>query len=69
MLVGLINTGCKSKEGEIKKIRDLDFTVVDDEDIPGELKEIIDEKKKTPLNFHILIKIIYIYCSRIWYAR
>ena len=48
VLVGLINTGCKSKEGEIKKIRDLDFTVVDDEDIPGELKEIIDEKKENP---------------------
>lgn len=40
--------GCKEKEDEIKKLRDLDFTVVPDEDIPGVLKEIIEEKKEQP---------------------
>jgi len=36
------------KEDEIKKIRDLDFTVVEDADLPGELKELIEEKKAEP---------------------
>ena len=40
--------GCKSESTEIKKIKDLDFTVVEDADLPGELKEIIDEKKEAP---------------------
>jgi hypothetical protein len=44
--IGLI--GCKSEDTDIKKIKDLDFTVVEDADLPGELKEIIDEKKEEP---------------------
>ncbi|HWT73868.1 MAG TPA: protease complex subunit PrcB family protein [Mobilitalea sp.] len=40
--------GCKSENTDIKKIKDLDFTVVEDADLPGELKEIIDEKKEEP---------------------
>lgn len=45
-------SGCKKEESEIKKIRDLDFTVVEDADLPGELKEIIDEKKEKPFRLH-----------------
>lgn len=45
-------SGCKKEEQEIKKIRDLDFTVVEDADLPGELKEIIDEKKEKPFRLH-----------------
>lgn len=44
--MGLI--GCETKEDEIKRLKDLEFTVVEDNDIPGELKEIIDEKKEEP---------------------
>lgn len=44
--IGII--GCKTKDNDIKKIRDIDFTVVEDADIPGVLKEIIDEKKEEP---------------------
>ncbi len=40
--------GCKQEDTEVKKIKDLDFTVVEDADLPGELKEIIDEKKEEP---------------------
>lgn len=40
--------GCKTENTDIKKIKDLDFTVVEDADLPGELKEIIDEKKEEP---------------------
>lgn len=45
-------TGCKKDETEIKKLKDLDFTVVEDADLPGELKEIIDEKKDKPFRLH-----------------
>ena len=41
-------TGCKAEDTDIKKIKDLEFTVVEDADLPGELKEIIDEKKEEP---------------------
>lgn len=44
--------GCKKDESEIKKIKDLEFTVVEDADLPGELKEIIDEKKEKPFRLH-----------------
>ncbi len=40
--------GCKREDTDIKKIKDLEFTVVEDADLPGELKEIIDEKKENP---------------------
>lgn len=49
-LFGLV--GCKKNESEIKKIRDLEFTIVEDADLPGELKEIIDEKKDKPFRLH-----------------
>ncbi|MBB2181346.1 protease complex subunit PrcB family protein [Lachnospiraceae bacterium MD1] len=45
-VIGL--TGCKAEDTDVKKIKDLEFTVVEDADLPGELKEIIDEKKEEP---------------------
>jgi hypothetical protein len=45
-------SGCKKDESEIKKLKDLEFTVVEDADLPGELKEIIDEKKENPFRMH-----------------
>ena len=44
--------GSKKDDTEIKKIKDLDFTVVEDADLPGELKEIIDEKREKPFRLH-----------------
>jgi hypothetical protein len=38
--------GCKSEEKEVKKLKDLDFTVVEDADLPEELKTLIEEKKQ-----------------------
>ena len=38
-----IAVGCTSKKEE--RLQDLDFTVVDDAEIPDELKTIIDQKK------------------------
>lgn len=45
---GLLFTGCKSEKTDIKKIKDLEFTVVEDADVPEQLMEIINEKKKEP---------------------
>ncbi len=39
---------CKTEDTDVKRLRDLEFTVVEDADLPGELKEIIDEKKENP---------------------
>ncbi len=46
--IAAVFVGCKSKNTEVKKLKDLEFTVVQDADLPGELKEIIDEKKEEP---------------------
>lgn len=46
LTIGLFS--CKTEDTDIKKLKDLDFTVVEDADLPGELKEIIDEKKEEP---------------------
>lgn len=48
MMMSTLFTGCKTENTDIKKIKDLDFTVVEDADLPGVLKEIIDEKKDVP---------------------
>ncbi|MDF2474460.1 MAG: putative rane protein [Lachnospiraceae bacterium] len=46
--IGLLITGCSSNETDIKKIRDLEFTVVEDADVPEQLMEVINEKKRQP---------------------
>lgn len=48
VITGLEVAGCKTEDTDVKKLKDLDFTVVEDADLPGELKEIIDEKKENP---------------------
>lgn len=37
--------GCAAKKAEREKVRDLDYTVVEDSDLPEELKNEIDQKK------------------------
>lgn len=44
----ILLSGCQSKDTDIKKIRDLEFTVVEDADVPEALMDIINEKKKEP---------------------
>lgn len=46
--ISLLITGCSSEETDIKKVRDLEFTVVEDADVPAQLMEVINEKKKQP---------------------
>lgn len=40
--------GCKVSKDDGKKVRDLEFTVVGDMDVPAELKQIITEKAAQP---------------------
>lgn len=40
--------GCETKNDKPQKVKDLEFTVVEEADIPEELKEIIEEKKLNP---------------------
>ncbi len=37
--------GCSVKKNSTEKIRDIDFTVLKEEEIPKELKKVIEEKK------------------------
>ena len=50
MLILILNltlmTGCRIEEDKKKKVNDIDFTVVPEENIPKELKTLIDNKKK-----------------------
>ncbi len=51
MVCGLIFTGCTLMSEEKLKLRDLEFTVLSEEKIPGELKEKIEEAKKEAFQF------------------
>lgn len=44
----LLATGCSTEQLSTEKLRDIDFTVVDEDDIPEELEEMIDEKEDQP---------------------
>jgi hypothetical protein len=41
-------SACKSNKGDTDKIKDLEFTVVEDADLPEKLAKIIEEKKVNP---------------------
>ncbi|MCL2718000.1 MAG: protease complex subunit PrcB family protein [Lachnospiraceae bacterium] len=45
VLAVLCLVGCGSANDKTKKLKDLDFTVLAEEAIPGELKKLIEEKK------------------------
>ena len=40
--------GCSAKKLATEKLKDIDFTVIKEEDIPEELKTMINEKETTP---------------------
>lgn len=49
LLAAVLFAGCGiSKEESSDKISDVDFTVVEDIDIPDEVKEVIEERKANP---------------------
>ncbi len=48
LLLGLCLTGCTKQEDTEEKVRDLDFTVVEERELPQTLREIIMQKKEDP---------------------
>lgn len=53
LFIGIISmslflSGCKANKTDKQKIKDLEFTVVEETDIPEELLKIIEEKKTEP---------------------
>lgn len=58
--LALLN-GCGMKKGGSEKIRDLEFTVLEEEEIPDKLKEAIEEKKADDFKMtYILDDYLYI---------
>ena len=51
LLLMLTLSGCGKKEGEITKVKDLDYTVVEEADLPDPLLELINKKKNNPFCF------------------
>lgn len=47
-LLLLLLTGCVSRVQKTEKLRDLEFTVLDKQDIPDEFGEAIEKNKSTP---------------------
>ena len=43
-----ILTACSVEKDDLQKVRDLEFTVVGETDLPEELKQVIGEKKTAP---------------------
>ncbi|WP_167957124.1 protease complex subunit PrcB family protein [Anaerosporobacter faecicola] len=48
ILLTTLLAGCKSEKADIKKIKDLEFTVVEYASVPEELMQMIEEKKAEP---------------------
>lgn len=48
LLTAILLSGCKVEEGGTEKIKDLEFTVVKEEEIPDRLVELITQNKEKP---------------------
>ena len=46
LLFGAVCTGCGLEKADSKKIRDLEYTVLEPEEVPDQLQEVIQEKKE-----------------------
>lgn len=44
-------SACRKTDGEIKKLKDLEFTVVEDADLPEKLMNKVEQKKANPFKF------------------
>ena len=43
--LGLLLSGCQKEETKVEKIAEVEFTIIENEDIPEELMTMIEEKK------------------------
>ena len=46
LVCGLVLTACGIEKKDSAKVRDMDYTVLQPEEVPDELKEVIEEKKE-----------------------
>lgn len=46
LLIAVLASGCTIRKEDTEKLRDIDFTVVESEDVPEELRDIIQEKQE-----------------------
>lgn len=61
MLCGILICGCGVKKSGTEKVRDLEFTVLEEDEIPDKLKEAIEEKKADDFKMsYILDDYLYI---------
>ena len=49
VLLFVVSTSCSVKKLKTEKLKDLDFTVVKEEDVPEELQKMIELHKKQPM--------------------
>ncbi|MGN0354151.1 MAG: protease complex subunit PrcB family protein [Muricoprocola sp.] len=49
LLTGMLLVGCSSDRGTKGKIQDLEFTVLEESEIPAPLAEVIEKNKKTEM--------------------
>ena len=47
-ILAMLAAGCSAETLSMEKLRDIDFTVVDEDDIPEPLEEMIDEREDKP---------------------
>lgn len=54
LICSILLSGCSIGTSKTTKLRDLEFTVVSEEKLPEELKQLIDERKSSPfkLTYH-----------------
>jgi len=52
----LLLTGCISRSGRQEKLRDLEFIVLDQADVPRELGQMIEEEKAEPFRMTYTIR-------------
>ncbi len=45
-MIAVLASGCTIRKEDTEKLRDIDFTVVKSEDVPEELRDIIQEKQE-----------------------
>lgn len=48
VLLSVCCAGCVTRQPETEKLQDLEFTVVDEDEIPEEFAEVIEAKKEKP---------------------
>ena len=49
MILLSLMAGCSAEKLRTEKLRDIEFTVVDEDNIPEELGEMIEDKQKAPM--------------------